>query len=119
MTLIPNHTIDLNRCSQNTVSRKQYILSFLESSLDEKQISYYAYCINRLNAIRSYNAQNYKSHNEVKIDRENIECEEVSYSEREIKCFIILENSSIFSPNEYKQLYDKYIGKKKELKQVI
>ena len=119
MTLIPRSVIDLNLGSLNIEQRKQYILNFLETSLDENQISYFAYCINRLNAIRSIIAQRSKSHDEAILDRDNIEVEEIPYTEREIKSFIILQNSSIFSPIEYKQLYDKYMGKKKELKQVV
>lgn len=119
MSLIPKSVVDINREKQSVVSRKQYILDFLETSLDENQISYFAYCINRLNAFRSITAKSYKSHEKVKIDRDSVEAEEVPYTEREIKFFIILQNSSIFSPIEYSQLYEKYMDNKKELKQVI
>ena len=120
MTLIPRSVIDISHSTQNnTKSRKQYILHFLETDLDESQVAYFTYCINRLNAFRSINAQSYKCHNETVIDRDNIEVEEVPYTEREIKSFIIIQNSSIFSPFEYKQLYEKYIGKNKELKRAM
>lgn len=119
MTLIPRSVIDLSLGSLNTEQRKQYVLNFLETSLDENQISYFAYCINRLNAMRSIIAQRSKSHDEAIIDRDNIEVEEVSYTEKDIKSFIILQNSSMFSPIEYNQLYDRFVDKKKELKQVI
>lgn len=119
MTLIPRSVLDISSVPQSTESRKQYVLNFLDTDLDENQITYFAYCINRLNAFRSITAQSYKSHDESTIDRDSVAVEEVPYTEREIKSFIILQNSSIFSPIEYKQLYDKYMGKKKELKQVI
>lgn len=119
MTLIPRSVIDTKKNTQNINSRKKYVLNFLDTSLDENQIAYFTYCINRLNAFRSINAQNYKSKEEPIINRRGIETEEIDYTEREIKCFIILQNASLFSPIEYKDLYDKYIAQEKELKQVV
>lgn len=119
MSLIPRSVIDINRGSQSTASRKNYIMRFLNTDLDDNQITYFTYCINRLNAFRAIYAQSSINHDNIKIDRDSIEVEEIPYTEREIKSFIILQNSSIFSPLEYNQLYSQYIDREKELKQVI
>lgn len=119
MTLIPSSVININQGAQNINSRKEYILNFLKTSLDENQINYFTYCINRLNAFRAKTAENYKTKSKSPIDRDMIEVEEVAYTEREIKSFIVIENSSLFSPIEYKILYEEYTEDKKELKQVI
>ena len=120
MTLIPRSVLDIRRSSQNNPElSKKYVLNFLETDLDERQVAYFTYCINRLNAFRLINAQNYINQNENIIDRDNIKVEEVHYTEREIKSFIVLQNSSIFSPLEYNQLYEKYIENHKELKKTI
>ncbi len=113
MGLIPQNCIDISLASQNTNLRKQYILNFLETSLGKNQIRYFTYCINRLNAFRSINAESYKSHDEATIDRDNIEVEDVQYTEKEIKSFIIIQNSSLFSPLEYNQLYGRFVEEKK------
>lgn len=101
--------------SQNDIEcLKDNIRGFLDRELEPDEIDYYSTYISKILACRNNEVQNQSRKAKDRIANKNIEFKVVEMTEGEIKHFILVSNSTFFSPFEYTELSNKVMQKLNE-----